>query len=97
MEPYGTFKGIPYVKYTGRFMGLASGDYDVPFEIIAPEDPNQGNGITIVEPFHPLGDAGGLKGYLTPEFLFKRGFSHAGIGVSRCRRSLWLGTSKMIR
>jgi hypothetical protein len=36
-----------------------------------------------VEPFHPLGDAGALKGYLTPEFLFERGFSHAGIGWHR--------------
>ena len=79
-EPYGTFNGIAYIKYSGRFEGLADGDYDVPIEIIAPEDPGQGNGITIVEPFHPLGDAGGLKGYLTPEFLFERGFSHAGIG-----------------
>jgi len=79
-EPYGTFNGIAYVKYEGRFVGLADGEYDVPFEIIAPEDPNQGNGIAIVEPFHPLGDAGALKGYLTPEFLLERGFSHAGIG-----------------
>jgi hypothetical protein len=79
-EHYGTFNGIVYVMHKGRFDGLASGAYDVPFEIIAPEDPDQGNGITIVEPFHPLGGAGGLKGYLTPEFLFQRGFSHAGIG-----------------
>ena len=79
-EPYGTFGGIAYVKYSGRFDGLASGAYDVPFEIIAPADPAQGNGIVIVGPFHPLGGAGGLKGYLTPEFLLERGFSHAGIG-----------------
>ena len=82
-EPYGTFNGIAYVKYTGRFKGLADGDYDVPFEIIAPADPVQGNGITIMEPFRPLGQAGGLEGYLTPEFLFERGFSHAGIGWHR--------------
>jgi hypothetical protein len=79
-EPYGTFNGIAYVKYNGRFMGLASGAYDVPFEIIAPADPGQGNGITIMEPFRPEGQAGGLKGYLTPAFLLGRGFSHAGIG-----------------
>jgi len=79
-EPYGTFGGIAYVKYSGRFMGLASGKYDVPFEIIAPEDPKRGNGITIMEPFRPEGLAGGLGAYLTPEFLFRRGFSHAGIG-----------------
>jgi hypothetical protein len=62
-------------------MGLASGDYDVPFEIIAPADPGQGNGITIMEPFR-MG-VGGLEGYLTPELLLGRGFSHAGIGWHR--------------
>ena len=78
-EPYGTFNGIAYIKYSGRFMGLADADYDVPFEIIAPADPSQGNGITIMEPFR-MGMTGGLEGYLTPEFLFELGFSHAGIG-----------------
>jgi hypothetical protein len=78
--PYGTFNGIAYIKYEGRFDGLASGAYSVPFEIIAPADPTRGNGITIMEPFRPPGEAGGLEAYLTPEFLFERGFSHAGIG-----------------
>ena len=78
-EPYGTFNGTAYVKYSGRFQGLVERSYDVPFEIIAPEDPNQGNGITIMEPFR-LAAMGGLEGYLTPEFLLGRGFSHAGIG-----------------
>jgi hypothetical protein len=82
-EPYGTFDGIAYTKYSGRFEGLADGDYDVPFGIIAPADPGQGNGITIMEPFRPPGQAGGLEAYLTPEFLFERGFSHAGIGWHR--------------
>jgi hypothetical protein len=82
-EPYGTFDGIAYLKYNGRFEGLAGGDYDVPFEILAPEDPSRGNGVTIIEPFRPPGQAGGLKGYFTPEFLFERGFSHAGIGWHR--------------
>ncbi|MFN2284467.1 MAG: hypothetical protein ACK2UQ_08590, partial [Anaerolineae bacterium] len=79
--PYGTFNGIDYVKYSGRFMGLASGEYDVPFEIIAPADPVQGNGITVMEPFR-FGSSG-LEAYLTPEFLFERGFSHAGVGWHR--------------
>ena len=77
-EPYGTFGGIAYVKYSGRFMGLETGEYNVPFEIIAPEDPNRGNGVTIIEPLR-FG-TGGLNAYLTPELLFRRGFSHAGIG-----------------
>jgi hypothetical protein len=77
-EPYGTFGGIAYIKYSGRFMGLASGEYEVPFEIIAPADPVQGNGVTIIEPLR-FGTAG-LNAYLTPELLFRRGFSHAGIG-----------------
>jgi hypothetical protein len=79
-EPFGTFDGIPYVKYEGRFDGLASGDYDVPFELVAPADPALGNGIVIIEPFHIMGGAAGIKGYLTLEFLFGQGFSYAGIG-----------------
>ena len=79
-SPYGTYNGIAYVKHSGRFEGLATGDYSVPFEIHAPAEPAQGNGVVIVEPFHVMGGTGGLWGYLTPEFLFDRGFSYAGIG-----------------
>jgi hypothetical protein len=78
--PYGTFNNVAYVMHSGRFMGLASGDYSVPFEIIAPVDPSQGNGILIVEPFHTMGGTAGLKGYLTPELIFGQGFSYAGLG-----------------
>ena len=77
---HGTFNGIDYVKYEGRFVGTTAGDYSVPFEIIAPADPAKGNEILIMEPFHVMGGAGGRKAYLTPEFLFDRGFSCAGIG-----------------
>ena len=79
-EPYGTFGGIAYVKHSGRFDGLASGEYDVPFEIIAPADPTEGNGIVIVEPFHIVGGRPGGNAYLTPEFVFDQGFSYAGVG-----------------
>lgn len=79
-EPYGTFNGVDYVRYSGEFAGTAAGDYSVPFEIVAPADPAQGNGVVVVEPFHPLGGAIGREAYLTPEFLFELGFSYAGIG-----------------
>ncbi len=95
-EPYGTFNGIAYVKYTGQFNGLESAEYSVDFEIIAPAHPGQGNGITIMETLHPWGGAGGLKGYLTPEFLFERGFSHAGIGWYPVNPNVWYSTADAI-
>lgn len=77
---YGTFNGIAYVKHEGRFVGTAAGDYSVPFEIITPTDPAQGNGVVVMEPFHVVGGAIGRDAYLTPQLLFERGFSYAGVG-----------------
>ena len=72
-EPYGTFSGIDYVKYSGLFDGPASAAYDVPFEIVAPADPARGNGVLVIEPYHVMGTAG-RDGDLTPGFLFGRRF-----------------------
>ena len=85
-QPYGSFNGIAYVRYSGRFEGLASGDYDVPFDIYAPADPAQGNGIAIVEPFHVIGGADVLQYFLTPEFFFERGFELCGDQLAPRRR-----------
>ena len=79
-EPYGTYNGIAYVKHSGRFEGTAAGDYGVTFEIIAPADPTEGNGVVIIEPFHIVGGRPGGNAYLTPEFVFDQGFSYAGVG-----------------
>ena len=76
---FGTFNGIAYVQYTGEFIGTEAGDYAVGFEIVAPENPAQGNGVLVMEPMHIMGGTGGRDAYLTPEFLFGRGFSYAGI------------------
>ena len=78
--PYGTYNGIEFVKHTGRFVGLASEEYSVPFEVIAPADPAQGNGAVLVETLHIMGGANARDAYLGPEFLFGRGFTHAAIG-----------------
>ena len=79
-EAYGTYNGVEFIKYSGRFMGLASGDYSVPFEIVAPADPSEGNRAVLVETLHVLGGANVRETYLGPEFLFGQGFSHAAIG-----------------
>lgn len=77
---YGTFNGIEYLKHEGRFVGTTAGDYSVPFEIVAPADPALGNGAVLMEPLHAFGGSPGGIGYLTPEFLFTRGFSLAAVG-----------------
>ncbi len=76
----GTFRGVQYVRYTGRFAGSGSaGDYMAPFELTAPANLKRGNRRLVVEPFHFGGGALVRDRYLTPEFLFGRRFSHAGI------------------
>ena len=78
--PYGTFKGIDYVKYEGRLMSTIPGSsYDAPFELVVPEDPERGNGRLLVEPCHFMLGAGARDAFLTPEFLFRQGFSHCAI------------------
>ncbi len=76
---YGTFNGVPFIKYTGRFVGTTAGDYSVGFEIVAPKDPSQGNGILVMEAEHVMGGTAARDAYFTPAFLFGRGFSYAGI------------------
>src|SRR5688572_308770 len=53
MSSFGTFGGIDYVKYRGVFEGETStGGFRVPYQIIAPADPTEGNGTVLVEPSH---------------------------------------------
>lgn len=79
--PFGTFKGIAYVRYTGFFEGVTSlGAFRMPYEIVAPADPSQGNGTVLVEPPHFALGLTGRDDDLGREFLFGNGFSYAAVG-----------------
>ena len=81
--PLGTFGGIAYTQYDGIFEGQTStGAYRVPYRITAPTDPIRANRTVLVEPPHPCGGLGTLNTFLRQDFLFPRGFAHAGIGWS---------------
>jgi len=75
----GTFNGVAYTQYNGQFVGTTAGDYAVGFEIVAPTDPTQGNGVAVVEAQHIMGGTPGRDAYFTPEFFYARGFTYAGI------------------
>ena len=78
----GTFGGIAYVQYDGIFEGQTStGAYRVPYRISAPEIPSLANRTVVVEPAHFAIALGALDVYLRRDFLFSRGFVHAGIGI----------------
>ena len=82
-EPYGTYRGVDYVRHTGRFVGAtANGEFRVPFEIIAPADPDDGNGTVVFEPPHFLFGASAKDGVLGSGLLFERRFSYASVGFS---------------
>ena len=81
--PFGKFGGVEYVVHTGRFVGSTStGDYRVPYEIVAPSNPRRGNGTVIVEPSHFLAGTAARDLVLGPELLFGEGFTYAAVGWS---------------
>jgi hypothetical protein len=81
--PVGTFAGIAYTQYDGIFAGQTStGAYRVPYRITAPANLRLANGTVVVEPPHGSAGLGALNNYLRRNFLFARGFVHAGIGWS---------------
>ncbi|ALC25062.1 conserved hypothetical protein [Streptomyces pristinaespiralis ATCC 25486] len=83
VTPLGSFGGIRYVQYDGVFEGETStGRFRVPYRISAPAEPHRSNGTALVEPSHFVVGLGMLNVYLRPDFLFRRGFVHAGIGWS---------------
>ncbi|CAL9335785.1 hypothetical protein SUDANB105_00167 [Streptomyces sp. enrichment culture] len=83
VTPLGSFGGIRYVQYDGVFEGETStGRFRVPYRISAPADPDRANGTAVVEPPHFGVGLGALDVYLRRDFLFRRGFVHAGIGWS---------------
>jgi len=88
-RPFGAFGDTAYVIHTGRFTGTTSlGDYSVPFEVVAPADPAQGNGTVLFEPPHfnlrtaarDLILGRGVQFDRGSHFLFERGFTHASVG-----------------
>jgi Alpha/beta hydrolase domain len=81
--PVGVFGGIAYVQYDGTFAGQTStGAYRVPYRISAPANLSLANRTVVVEPPHGTIALGALNVYLRRDFLFSRGFVHAGIGWS---------------
>jgi len=79
--PFGTFNGTEYVQYTGRFQGSTDlGEFDVPFEFVAPAEPAEGSGTVLVEPSHFTLGTGVRDLILTRRFLFNRSFGYAALG-----------------
>jgi len=80
-EPFGTFNDIEFVRHTGRFEGTTSlGEFSVPFEVIAPADPEDDTGSVLLEvpqwSFAPFG----RELVLGRELVFGRGISYASVG-----------------
>lgn len=83
VTPLGTFGGVAYVQYDGMFEGETStGTFRVPYRISAPADTTTSNQTVVVEAPHFAVGVGARDLYLTPGFLFGRGFVHAGVGWS---------------
>jgi hypothetical protein len=81
--PAGTFGGIEYTQYDGVFQGQTStGAYRVPYRITAPANLNLANRTVLVEPPHRAAGLVASNIHLRRDFLFSRGFVHAGIGWS---------------
>ena len=83
-NPAGEYGGTPYTVHFGLFMGTtAKGDFIMPYQIFAPTNPDDGNGVVLFEPSHwAYGPAIGRDVFLGRELLFSRGFSHASVGFS---------------
>jgi hypothetical protein len=87
--PYGTWDGISFTRHTGWFEGETSaGTFRVPFEIVAPDDPEAGRHIVMVEPSHFIYGTLGRDYVLGPDEVFGRGMSYAAVGWSTNFRSI---------
>lgn len=80
-EPFGTFDGVAFVRHTGMFEGETGlGEFRVPYEIVAPEDPMEGNGTVLVEPPHFAFGALGRDVILGRELVFATVSGYAAVG-----------------
>ncbi|MGI9234246.1 MAG: hypothetical protein ACR2RD_11490, partial [Woeseiaceae bacterium] len=80
---FGTFAGVEYNHYSGRFSGeTEKGLFSMPFEIVAPANPLNGNHTVVIEPPHFAFGPVGRNLTLGNDLLFGRGFSHASVGFS---------------
>lgn len=79
----GEHGGIEFVEHFGVFAGTtAKGDFAMPYRIIAPADPSEGNGAVVIEPPHFIYGDIGLGAFLGEDVVLGRGFSHAMVGFS---------------
>ena len=82
-SPAGEHGGIEFVEHFGVFAGTtAKGDFVMPYRIIAPANPGDGNGAVLIEPPHFAYGAIGLDVFLGDDVVLGRGFSHAMVGFS---------------
>ncbi|HEU0014037.1 MAG TPA: alpha/beta hydrolase domain-containing protein [Longimicrobium sp.] len=85
-QDLGSFNGIRYVRYRGRFSGsTVSGAFAVPYELVAPATPAQGSGTVVFEPPHFTSGPIARDVYLGQGFLLDRGFLHGSVGYG----NLW--------
>ena len=83
MSPAGEYGGIEYAEHFGLFAGTtAKGDFVMPYRLISPANPGDGNGAVLVEPSHFAFGPIGLDGFLGDDLVFGNGFSHATVGFS---------------
>ncbi len=82
-ERIGTFNGISFVRLKGKFTGkTVSGDFAVPYEIVTPENPLQGNRTFVFEAPHFTSGQIARDVYFGPGFLLNRGFGTCSVGYS---------------
>jgi hypothetical protein len=77
--PFGTFNGVQYLKHTGRLVDTA-GQYRVPYEIVAPNNSSQGNGVVLAELSHFALRTQARDVILGQDLLFGQGFSYGAVG-----------------
>lgn len=80
-EPFGTFGGVAFVRHTGMFEGETSlGEFRVPYEIVAPEEADLGNGTVLVEPPHFAFRTLGRDFVLGRDLVFATVSGYAAVG-----------------